>query len=71
MNDFISIHTIVCPYCGKRQTGIIRDYKRDGQTIGAVRCCTTSCQRLISGGKLLYAIAATAKKNEGKENSYR
>lgn len=60
--DFISIHTIVCPQCCIKQTGIIRMYKWVGpfavvsnhmyKSFAAIKCCSKNCEHIITGDEL-------------------
>jgi hypothetical protein len=70
--DFISIHTIVCPYCNVKQTGIVRmynmetekhvvegddDYKSEYVWAG-IKCSWSKCAIIIRG---LYLDRVTQK----------
>ena len=66
MKDFISVHSIVCPHCNVKQTGVIRLYNIHSLEViqfnndpiinpdeqFAIRCSWSKCAKLITGDEL-------------------
>ena len=49
-DNYISVHTIICPMCGIKQTGIVRmiEIELGKPTIPGIRCCVSGCGEVIT-----------------------